>query len=232
MPKKKTLIKIVLFLLFIVLIILGVYFYCEKKLELKDVYVAKYNLSNRTLISEEEIEIKKVPVSYLSEEVYLNKEDIIGKYVKINTIVPKGSFFYKGALDNLDNMKDKLASDLLDGEVSFDIYAKDIKANQAYLLKGMYIDLYLTINKDRVLSDLLINNLKIIGLYDINHNEIKDYDNNTILETIVLAVPKEAISYLNKAQVVGELSVVIGDNTYKDVKTILNKSASIFEYLE
>lgn len=232
MPKKKTLIKIVLFLLFIVLIVLGVYFYCVKKLELKEVYVAKYNLSNRTLISEDEIEIKNVPISYLSEEVYLNKEDIVGKYVKINAIVPKGSFFYKGALDNLDNMKDKLASDLLDGEVSFDIYAKDIKANQAYLLKGMYIDLYLTINKDRVLSDLLINNLKIIGLYDINHNEIKDYDNNTMLETIVLAVPKEAISYLNKAQVLGELSIVIGDNTYKDVKTILNKNASIFEYLE
>lgn len=232
MPKRKTLIKTVLFLLFIILTVLGIYFYCEKKLEIKEVYVAKYNLSNRSLISEEEIEIKRVPLSYLSEEIYLNKEDIVGKYVKINTIVPKGSFFYRGALDTLDNMKDKLASDLLTGEVSFDIYARDIKANQAYLLKGMYVDLYLTINKDRVLSDLLINNLKIIGLYDINHNEIKDYDNNTILETIVLAVPKEAVSYLNKAQVIGELSLVIGENTYKDVKTELNKSATIFEYLE
>lgn len=232
MPKRKTLIKIVLFLLFIILIVLGIYFYCEKKLAIKEVYVAKYNLSNRSLISEEEIETKRVPLSYLSEEIYLNKEDIVGKYVKINTIVPKGSFFYRGALDTLDNMKDKLASDLLTGEVSFDIYARDIKANQAYLLKGMYVDLYLTINKDRVLSDLLINNLKIIGLYDINHNEIKDYDNNTILETIVLAVPKEAVSYLNKAQVIGELSLVIGENTYKDVKTELNRSATIFEYLE
>ena len=232
MPKKKTLIKIVLFLLFIVLIVLGMYAYCQKKLEIKDVYVAKYNLSNRTLINEDVIEVKKIPISYLNEEVYLNKEDIIGKYVKINTIVPKGSFFYRGALDDLDNMKDRLTSDLLDGEVSFDIYSKDIKANQAYLLKGMYIDLYLTISKDRVLSDLLINNLKIIGLYDINHNEIKDYDDNATLETIVLAVPKEAVSYLNKAQVVGELNVVIGENTYKDVTSKLNKSASIFEYLE
>lgn len=227
--------KVGVFLIIISALVVGAsIFICLSfyaKLDLKDIYIAKYHLSNRTLISENEIEKIKVPSSYLNDEVILNKEDIIDKYVKMNCSIPKGSFFYKGSLDSLDNMKDKINAYLSDGEVAYDIYLKDIKANPAYLIKGMYIDLYLTINKDIILSDLLINNLKIINLYDINNNEIKDYDDKSIIQSFCLAVPKEYVSYLNKAQVIGELRIVLGENPYEDVKSILNIQSKIFDYL-
>lgn len=229
---KKRLIVLLLNIIFICLLIFGAKLYCDKRLEMKKAYIAKYDLVNRTLISDDEIEEVLVPSNYLNKEVLTKKEEIIGKFVKINTIVPKGSFFYNGALDELSNMKDSINSSLNEGEVSFDIPANKISVNQAYLLKGMYVDLYLTVNKDRVVSDLLINNVKVIGLYDINHKEIKDYDNESLLGTLSLAVPSNSVSYLNKAMVVGELSVVVGNNTYSDVKTSLNKTADIFEYLD
>ena len=69
-------------------------------------------------------------------------------------------------------------------------------------------------------------------MYDVNHQEIKDYDNKTILQSICLAVPKDTISYLYKAQVIGQLSVVVGNNSYKNVSSILNKNTDIFEYLK
>ena len=232
MSKKKLALFVLFVSLFIITLVCGTLLYCQNKMKLKEVYVAKYNLNNRTIISEDEIEKIKVPASYLSEDVYLDLNDIVGKYVKLNAYIPKGSFFYKGTLDEKDKMKDGISFWLKDGEVSYDIYFKDLKANQAYLSKGMYVDLYLTINKDKVVSDLLINNIQIIGLYDINHNEIKDYDDSAILEFICLAIPKESVVYLNKAQVIGDLSLILSENTYSDEESVLNKDAKIFEYLE
>ncbi len=232
--KKNQKAPILIVIIIVLLLLIGtlVFMYCHNKLELTSVYVAKYSLNNRTCISENEIDKVKVPKSYLNENVILNKEEIIDKYVKINTMIPKGSFFYVDALEEYENIKDKLNNQLLEDEVNFDLNATSINANQAYLTKGMYVDLYLTIDKNnKVLSDLLINNVRIIGLYDINHQEIKDYDNKTILQSICLAVPKDTISYLYKAQVVGQLSVVVGNNGYQNVKSILNKDSDIFEYL-
>lgn len=230
--KKKGLALFIVILLSILCLILGIILYIDSKLEMTNVFIAKYTLTNRTLISEDEIKEISVPKKYLNEEVLLSKEDILGKYVKINTSIPKGSFFYDDALDTYEEIKDKLNTDLLDNEVSFDISANHIKANQAYLNKGMYVDIYLTISKDKVLSDLLINNIKIIGLYDSNKREIKDYDRDSLLSSICFAVPKDALPYLNKAEVLGELSIVVGNNTYSKTKSVLNKNSELFTYLK
>jgi len=229
---KKKLIKILANIIILLIIGIGVFMYCDYRLEMVDVYVTKYSLSPRTLISDDEIERVRVPANYLNDEVILNKNEIVGKYVKINCLIPKGSFLYKGSLDNIENMKDKINSELKSGEVSFDLYSNDVKVNQACILKGMYVDLYLTINSKTVVSDILLNNVKIIGLYDNNNNEIKDYDTSSILNTISLAVPKEYVNYLNKAVVIGELSILIGNDSYKDSKTTLNKNSAIFDYLQ
>lgn len=231
MSKKRTII-LLLNIIFVILLSFSTVLYINSKLSITTIYIAKYSLPSRTLISEDEIEEVKVPYSYLNEQVILDKDEIIGKYVKIDTTIPKGSFFYVDSLEELENMKDGLLSELDKNEVSLDIEANKINVNQAYLKKGMYVDVYLTINKDRVVSDLLINNLKIIGLYDINNKEIKDYDNDSILGTLSLAVPVEAINYLNKASVIGQLSIVVGNNPYTNVKTQLNKNGYIFEYLD
>lgn len=229
--QKKTLALCLIALLSIIALVLGALIYCSSKLKMTTIYVAKYTLPNRTLISENEIKEIEVPESYLSNEVIINKEDIIGKYVKINTTIPKDSFFYNGSLDAYDLIKDNLNADLLNGEVAFDISANHIKANQAYLNKGMYVDVYLTISKDKVISDLLINNVKVIGLYDSNRQEIKDYDRDSLLSSICLAVPSEVLPILNKAEVLGELSLVVGNNTYNKVESVLNKDSELFIYL-
>ena len=230
---KKALVLLFSTIAFILLVGLVCFIYCNNKLKLQEVCIAKYSLNNRTLISQDEIEVVKVPKSYLNGNIILNKEDVVGKYVKINTRVPKGSFFYDDAIEEYEIIKDKLNSELEDDEVNFDLNANNINVNQSYLVKGMYVDLYLTIDKNnKVLSDLLINNVRIIGMYDVNHQEIKDYDNKTILQSICLAVPKDTISYLYKAQVIGQLSLVVGNNGYKNVSSILNKNTDIFEYLK
>ena len=210
---------------------LSLFIFTQRKLAMTEVCIAAYDLPPRTPITEKELTRLKVPEAYLNENV-LSEDEIMGKSVRIDSLIPKGSFIYRGAVEETENMKDRISADLKEGEVGYDIYVNDIKVNQSYLLRGIYVDIYLTVNKDRVLSDLLLNNVRIIGLYDIRHNEIKDYDRESVLESICLAVPKDCVSYLNRAAVIGDLSISVGDNIYRDVPTRLNTEGDIFEYLD
>lgn len=228
MPKKK---KIIISIITLLLFFAATLFYCRKELELVKVPVASYSLGKRTLIDNTTFKEVLVPKRYLNNEVILDKELLSGKCVRIDGFVPKGSFFYESVLDDVSNIDDKLTYDLKDDEVAYDINANDLKANQAYLKEGMYVDVYLTVSKDRVLSDLLINNVKIIGLYDLNHKKILSFDNNAVLQNITLALPSEAVSYLNKAQAIGSLNIVIGKDCYEDVGSQLNSNSMVFNYL-
>ena len=228
--KKKIIITFSLLLLILVSLLLSV-LYTRKKLELIKVPVATYNLGKRAPIDASTYKVVEVPKAYLNSEVVIEEEKLINKCVKIDSMIPKGSFFYNNALDDIDNINDNLMYELSENEVAYDISANDLNANQAYLKEGMYVDAYLTINKDKVISDLLINNLRIIGLYDLNHKSILDYDDSAILQNICLAVPSDAVAYLNKALAVGKLNVVIGKDCYEDVDSYLNEESSIFNYL-
>lgn len=229
--KKKNLIVTFLVILFVLSSLLLSFIYVRRKLELVKVPVSTYSLSKRTIIDESTYELIEVPKSFLDEEVITNSDYLLNKCVKIDYSIPKGSFFYKSALDDIDNIKDNLSYELAEDEVAYDINANDLNANQAYLKEGMYVDVYLTINKDMVISDLLINNLRIIGLYDLNHKNILDYDDGAILQNICLAVPSFTVPYLNKALALGKLNIVVGKECYKDVPSYLNEESTIFNYL-
>ncbi len=228
MPKKK---KIIIVLSVFVLLVGGMLLYCRRELELVKVPVASYSLGKRALVDETTYKLISVPKRYLNSDVVLDSEELNNKCVRIDGFVPKGSFFYKSVLDDIGSIDDKLTYDLRDDEVAFDININDLKVNQAYLKEGMYVDIYLTISKDRVLSDLLINNVRIIGLYDLNHKKILDFDNNAVLQNITLALPNDAVSYVNKALAIGTLNAVIGKDCYQDVGSSLNVESVVFNYL-
>ncbi len=229
--KKKNLIVTFLIILFVLSSLLLSFIYVRRKLELVKVPVSTYSLSKRTIIDESTYELIEVPKSFLDEEVITNSDYLLNKCVKIDYSIPKGSFFYKSALDDIGNIKDNLSYELAEDEVAYDINANDLNANQAYLKEGMYVDVYLTINKEQVISDLLINNLRIIGLYDLNHKSILDYDDGAILQNICLAVPSFTVPYLNKALALGKLNIVVGKECYEDVPSYLNEESTIFNYL-
>ena len=202
------------------------------KIGLTDVYVAASSIPQRTIISKDLLEIKKVPKVYIDNNIYTDLFNIEGKYVKLGSYIPKGSLIYKEALDDVDNMKDYVHMELKNGEVTYDLFARDIKVNPAHLLKGMNADLYLTINRKEIVSDLLISNVRIIGLYDVNNKEIKDFDKDSTLGTISIAVKKNMVPYLNKAIAIGEVSMLIGSDLYDNKSSTMNSSSIIFNYLK
>lgn len=196
------------------------------------VYVASHQIAQRTLISEKDLKELEVPKEFLTEDVYLKKDDILGKYVRLSYSIPRGSLFYKSALET--DIKDLACTLLLKGQVVYDIYASEVKVNTGSLNTGMYVDLYLTINtNDKPVSDLLLEYCRIIGLYDVNGKQILNYDSDSRVGIISLAVDRNDVSIINKALTVGEIRIVAGSNTYsRDLLSRLNEGSLLLEYLQ
>lgn len=229
---KKILIITISTLLLTVGIFFGIRFYTRYSIGYTKTYVASHHINQRTMISEQDLLEVEVPKDYLKDDVYLNKDDILNKYVRLSCSIPKGSLFYKSCLET--DIKDLANTLLKENEVNYDIYTSNVKINTANLAKNMYIDLYLTINgKDKPVSDLLLSNARITGLYDSNNKPILDYDNDTRVAIISIAINADDVNVLNKAQVVGELNCVISNNAYKvNLSSLLNKKSKLFEYLD
>ena len=198
-----------------------------------EVYVASHNLSQRTRIEMQDLELKKLPKQYLSADIYTGSEEILGKYVKLSCLIPKGDFFYRGFLQ--DSIKDHSHTLLREGEVNYDIYTSEVKVNAGSLDVGMYVDLYLSIgsNHERPASGLLMENCRITGLFDSQGKMIQSYDTSSRAAIISLAIMKEDVAYLNKALLVGNVSVIVNSTSYAvNSSSHLIKDSEVFMYLQ
>jgi len=198
-----------------------------------EVYVASHNLVQRTRLSEQDLEKRKLPRQYLSQDICLEKQDILDKYVKLSCMIPKGAFFYKGFLQS--DIKDLAHTLLRQGEVNYDIYVNEVKVNAGSLDVGMYVDLYLSVggSHEKPESGLLIENCRITGLFDGQGRMIQSYDSDSKAVIISLALMKEDVSYLNKAQMVGSISVIVNAATYNlNSSSRLITDSEVFKYLQ
>ena len=229
---KKILIIICSTLLVITGIFFGIRWYTKYAIGYTKAYVATHQISQRSLITIDDLQEVEVPKDYLKDDVYLNKEDIIGKYVKLSYSIPKGSLIYKTAIE--EDISDLANTLLKEGEVNYDIYTSDVKINTANITKNMYVDMYLTIDtRDKPISDLLISNARVTGLYDSNNKPILEYDKESRVQIVSFAIRKEDVNVLNKAQVIGKINCVVNNNAY-DMRLVssLNNKSSLFEYFE
>lgn len=226
--------KIVLIVLLCIILISGfikaVEIYGVYRLDLVNIYIAKHNIQARKQVLEKDLEIVKYPRAFLSEEIILDKNDIIGKYNVINNLIPKGSFFYQKELEKIENCADYPLSLLKDHQNIFNINIGKIGNGINNLKVHQYVDIHLTIkNKDLVESDKLIENVRIIALYDAKDKLINSTDGQ--VHTVSLALDNAYINLLNKAMVLGEILIYPKFN-YHDVEkeSILNKNSKVLKY--
>lgn len=229
--KKKT--NLLIILLTVIIDILAVTFIsfmlADLKLGLRDVYVSAYDIEERTLMEESYLRKIKVPGAYISDDVYTLKEDIEGKYTRVSSFIPRGSLIYKSFLESADDMNDASIMSLKEGEICYDLSVRDIDVNPATLIKGMNCSLYFTLSGKDVVSDLLIENARIIGLYDMANKPL--VDDRSALNTVSLALKSEMVPYLNKALELGRIKLTVGYNPYGDKETVINLNETILKYL-
>ena len=228
--------KILIITPIVLLMSLSLYFsgraFLMYKQDYVDVFVASHQISQRSKLTDEDIMTIRLPKQILNDDIYNDKNDILDKYVKLSYSIAKGSLFYKGYLE--DDIKDLANTLLQEGQVCYDLYVHEIKVNTANLNDNMLVDIYLSINNNnKPISDLLIENCRILGMYDNNNKQIFAYNNDLKPYIISIAINKDEVSLLNKAMMLGEISVIVSSNTYQDgLISKINKDCHLLEYLE
>jgi len=198
--------------------------YINHELELVEVYVANDNLVARTQIDQNSIKLIKIPKAYLSDQVVLKKNDIVGKYVKLNTSIPEGSLVYESSIERLDDTIDKPALLL---KVNQAVFALDVNMSSTAgntIQAGSKIDIYGTIKNNReTIVDLLFKQVRVLSIKDKNGNEV-DNKTNQVPKIMLIAVDQEEIPILTKVIAVGDITITPTSEFFSEDECILYDS--------
>lgn len=198
--------------------------YINHELKLVEVYVANDNLVARTQIDQDSIKLIKIPKAYLSDQVVLNKNDIVGKYVKLNTSIPEGSLVYESSIERLDDTIDKPALLL---KVNQAVFALDVNMSSTAgntIQAGSKIDIYGTIKNNReTIVDLLFKQVRVLSIKDKNGNEV-DIKTNQVPKIMLIAVDQEEIPILTKVIAVGDITITPTSEFFSEDECILYDS--------
>lgn len=205
--------------------------YINHELELVEVYVANRNLVARTEISIDSIKLIKVPKAYLSDQVLLRKNDIVGKYVKLNTSIPKGSLVYQSSVEFLEDSIDKPSLLLKVNQAVFAINVNISSTAGNSIQSGSKIDIYGTIKNNRdTIVDLLFKQVRVLSIKDKNGNEV-DSKTNQVPKIMLIAVDQEEIPILTKIIAIGDITITPTSEFFSEDECILYENSILLGYL-
>lgn len=164
-------------------------------------------------ITESMISTRKVPPSMLEGEVITNVGDIVDKYAAADTVIPKGSLFYKRSVVEKEQLPGNIILQYPKGYVLYNLSVDTTSTYGNSVFPGNYIDIYLkAVNKidegsgygseaDRVMLGKLISNIEVLAVKDSAGQPVfQNIDENRTPAMVVFAVPEEYFILLKKTE--------------------------------
>lgn len=183
---------------------------------------AKETIAPGTQITESMIGTKNVSSETIADGyAYTNINEIKNKYANADSVIPKGSLFYKRSVVEKNQLPDEIIYDYPDGYV---LYYMNVSTETTYgnaIYPGNYIDIYLKaqnaqaegeniVTSDKIMVGKLLQNVKVIAVNDSNGNNVfADVDENRTPATLIFAVPQEYYILLNKAKYLRSVSTTL-----------------------
>ncbi|MBN2876625.1 MAG: hypothetical protein JXL85_03125, partial [Bacilli bacterium] len=185
----------------------------------------------RTQISENDIYKIKVPKAYLSEDTILEKDQMLGMYVKIDASIPKGSLIYQSTIESLDESIDQPSLLLRTNQA---VYAIDVSLTSTSgntLQIGSKVDIYGTLKVGRETKvDLLFKQVRVISVKDKNGNEV-DRKSNQMPKLLLVAFDQIEIPLITKLIAMGEITITPTAEFFSEDECVLNEQSLLLEIL-
>lgn len=203
----------------------------DKSVDTIEVPVASQRIDPRTQITEDMIEMIKVPAVMIQNDCAIEKKEVLKKFTEIEGIIPKGSLFYKSMLFDEKDLPDYPTLKLKEGQNVFSLKTDLLKSSGNTLTNNQRIDLYVTIHQknENPITDSLLQSVRIINVMDrkgvdMTKSELK------VPSVINLAINKEYVSLLKKASEIGSLDLYA--TTFpQEEECILNSESAILPIL-
>ncbi len=211
--KNKNTVTIICGLLAIAVLYIGYNWRLRSSIDPIRVPYALDTIDPRTEITKDMIGYRDVAKASVTSDVITNVNALIDKYVNANTVIPKGSMFYKGTVVSKDELPD---SALYDMPLDETLYYLGVNITTSYfntILPGNYIDIYVqTITTDvdgskKVMVGKLLSNVLVRAVKTSNGlNVFETSDEARIPATIIFSVKEDLHLLLRKAASIGNLS--------------------------
>lgn len=183
----------------------------NKAINAIEVPYALSELEARREIKEEDVGVVKVASSLVTSTVIRSKNNVVGKYVNYNTIIPAGSLFYAPEIVTWDSMPDSAWNNIYKDYtiVSLPVSDKTTYGNSIY--PDDAIDLYyLTTDGGKLVFGKLVEGITVLAVKDEQGNHIfKKGANQKSAAALIFAVPEDLHLLLRKAMTISGTSSLV-----------------------
>lgn len=164
--------------------------------------VAADTIQPRTQITASMITTIDVPNIAVMENVYINSSLIIGMYTNVNTIVPKGSMFYKEALINKSELPDSAFFEIAEDEIPymFKVSLESTFGNSIY--PGSKIDIYMKAADEdhKVMFGKLLSDVTVVAVKTSQGDDVfEDSSENKAPAYLIFGLQEDIHILLRKA---------------------------------
>ena len=183
--------------------------------------VASRTIPARTQITADMVTTIKISSIAVTQNVYRAANAVIGKYTNVNTIVPKGSLFYREAVVDSTDFRDSIFDNLEEDEIPylFSVNVQTTYGNAIY--PGTTVDIYMKAldESGKIIVGRLLEDVTVLAVRDSSGNDV--FADSSALGTpsyLVFALNEEIHLLLRKANYISyggiELFPVVHGKSY------------------
>lgn len=173
----------------------------SKAINAIEVPYALRELSAREEIKEEDVGVVKVASSLVTSTVIRSKNNVIGKYVNYNTLIPAGSLFYSPEIVTWNSMPDSAWNNIYKDYTIFSLPVSTTSTYGNTIYPDDVIDLYYLASADgKLVFGKLIEGITVLAVKDSAGNHIfKKGAGQKTAAALIFAVPEDLHLLLRKA---------------------------------
>ena len=202
----KSIVTIIAGIACVVILAVAYRYRVNQKINAVSVPYAKVQINSREQVTDDKIGTVKVASSMITDNVVKNINNVKGKYVNYNTMIPAGSLFYSSALVEWSAMPDSAWSNIANDNtiVSLSVNTRTTYGNSIY--PEDKIDIYYQ-NYDsngKLIIGKLIEGIQVLAVKDTKGTHIfKKSAAQKTAAALIFAVPEDYHLLLRKAKYVG-----------------------------
>ena len=163
---------------------------------------ASEQIAAGSVITQSMVSTRLVPPSMLAGDIILDVNEIVDKYAADDTIIPKGSLFYRRTVVEEEqlNRDDLYKEEWPDGYSPYTIRTTVFKTYGNSMVPGNYVDVWVTAvdySTKKVILGKLISNVKILVVKDGNGVRVfQNLDAKKKPDIIILSLPTEYLTLM------------------------------------
>ena len=209
--KNKNFITIAGVVLILVLLYFGYSSQINKAVQPVTVPIATETIQPRTEITDDMVDLIDMPAKSVTDNVIRAKNNVVGKYSHINTVIPKGSMFYTDTVIEKSKLPDSVFIKVKKGEIvyNFPVDIESTFGNSIY--PGNKIDIYMKTgdgNDEKIMLGKLVENIEVLAVKDSSGRDV--FENTSEQRTpsmMIFGLPANINLLLRKAAYMDSMGV-------------------------